>query len=82
LKGLVDVARPLVSHYLRRLLLRQLIKSIASALAEATVVQREHVDSGRRKLCGEAIPDLALPVALMEQEHSWAALASRKICCL
>jgi hypothetical protein len=66
LKGLVDVARPLLRDDLRRRSLWQLVESVATALPESPVIQRDDVDTRRGKLLGKAIPDLALPIALMQ----------------
>src|ERR1700688_1315292 len=75
----VDVARPFLRLDLRCFLRRQLIKPIAGTLAKAAVVQREHIDSRRRKLLRQAVPNLALPVALMQKQHTRPRLCCSKI---
>src|SRR5260370_5154583 len=81
LKSLVYIARPLLGHHLRRLLWSQLVESVAPALTKAPVIQGEHVDSRRSKLPGEAIPDLALAVSLMQHKKPLHSLASGEITC-
>src|ERR1700688_3754714 len=79
LKRGINIAWPFLRLNLRRLLWRQLIKSVAIALAKAAVVQREHIDSRRRKLLRQAVPNLALPVALMQKQHTRPRLCCSKI---
>src|ERR1700688_3992172 len=70
LKRRVDIAWPFLRLSLSCLLWRQLIKPIAIALAKSAVVQRQHIDSRRRKLLRQSIPNFALPVALMQKQHA------------
>src|ERR1700676_1171422 len=79
LKRGINIARPFLRLNLRCFLRRQLIKSIATALAISAVVQREHVDSRCRKLLRQAVPNLALPIALMQKQHTRPRLRRSKI---
>src|ERR1700688_383167 len=79
LKRGINIAWPFLRLNLRRLLWRQLIKSVAIALAKAAVVQRQYIDSRRRKLRRQAVPNLALPVALVQKQHTRPRLRRRKI---
>src|ERR1700688_1785824 len=79
LKRGINIAWPFLRLNLRRLLWRQLIKSVAIALAKSAVVQREHIDSRRRKLLRQAVPNRALPVALVQKQHARPRLCRSKI---
>src|ERR1700681_346332 len=79
LKRSINIARLFLRLNLRCFLRRQLIKSIATAIAIAAVVQREHVDPRRSKLLREPVPTLALPIALMQKQHARPRLLRRKI---
>src|ERR1700719_3648328 len=67
LKRGADIPTPFLRLSLRCFLRLQLIKAIAVALAITAVIQREHIDFRRRKLLRQAVPNLALPVALMQK---------------
>src|ERR1700722_1601916 len=79
LKSVINIAWPFLRLHLRRFLRRQLIKSVATAIAVASVVQREHIDSCRRELLRQAVPNLALPVTLMQKQHTRPGLRRSKI---
>src|ERR1700719_2381430 len=78
LKRGINIARPFLLLDLRCFLRRQLIKSIAIALAEAPVVHRKNIYPRRRKLLRQAVPNLALPIALVQKQHSRPRLRSSK----
>src|SRR4029077_9827188 len=65
-KGGVEVTGPLFSLNLRHLLPRQFLERVSTALPKPAVIQSEHVDSHCRELLGQAVPNLALAVALMQ----------------
>src|ERR1700688_2166785 len=79
LKRGINIAWPFLRLNLRRLLWRQLITSVAIALAKSAVVQREHIDSRRRKLLRQAVPNLALPGAVGQKKHARPRLCRSKI---
>src|SRR5271165_4373406 len=78
LKGDIDVAGPLFPDHLSRLLRRHLVEALAATLSKATHIQRENVDSRACELLGQAVPNLALAVALMQQKYSGAGFGSGK----
>src|ERR1700751_2172305 len=81
-EGNVDVAGPLFILYARSFLGRELVEAIAAAFAIAAVIERENIDPGGCQLLGEAVPDFALAIALMQKKDPGARLGARKECSL
>src|ERR1700756_3119249 len=81
-EGSVDVAGPFFILYAGSFLARELVKTIAAAFAIAAVIERENIDPGGCQLLGEAVPDFALAIALMQKKDPGARLGGRKECSL
>src|SRR5208282_410586 len=79
LESNVDVARPLRPFSLRAFR-RNLVDRVATTLSKAAEVQREDVDSRGRELPGQAVPNLALAVALVQEKDSRTRIGGSKIC--
>jgi hypothetical protein len=65
LEGHIDIAGPLAGLFLR-FLRRCFSNGYAAAFSEAAQIHRKHVDAGRSQLLRQLVPNLALPVALMQ----------------
>src|SRR5260370_771990 len=57
-----------------------LVEGSAAALAEAPQIQREHVDPRGSQLSGQVVPNLALTVALMQQQNAGSGLGRSEVC--
>src|SRR5260370_10746189 len=80
LKGRVNVAGPFLGLHLGGLLRSHLVERSAAALAEAPQIQREHVDPRGSQLSGQVVPNLALTVALMQQQNAGSGLGRSEVC--
>ena len=74
LKSRVNVAGPLISLYCLIFLRRQLVESRAVAIAEAAQIEGKHVNPGDRQFAAEIVPDLPLPVALVQEQNPGSSL--------
>src|SRR5712671_6648567 len=63
----IDIAGPRLCPDFVLLLRRELVISRAAALSEASIIQRENVDSQCRQTFAEHVPQLSLLVALVEE---------------
>src|SRR5580704_10002956 len=79
LEGNVDIARPSLRLDFALFFLRQLIVRNAAALAETTIIDCEGVYPQRSEALAKHIPQLALLVALVQQQDSRSRFSRRKI---
>src|ERR1700723_377422 len=78
-EGRVNVAGPLLRLNLSFLLRGEGIVGRAAAFPEPTVIESEDIDACRRELFTQGVPNLSLPVALMQQQDTGTGLASVEI---
>src|SRR5262252_3559228 len=77
--GRVHVSGPFFAYRLGALRSRNVQEPSGTAFAEATVIDRKHVNSRGCQFLRQFIPLLALLVALVHQQYPWPLFGSCKV---
>ncbi len=75
----IDVARPFFVDDSLRVLRRQAVETLTTALAESSVIDRERMNPRRRELRRERIPRPPCRVAHVQEDHRRARLRGRVV---